>query len=119
MSDCRSARSKNLKVKQELNNELPLIIYNETFKILLMLIPILVSVALIVWFDRRVWGFVQKRRGPNVVGPFGLFQTLADALKYIFKEIIIPASSNKVVFILAPISNNDFGLISLGSNSPK
>ena len=79
------------------------IIYNESFKILLMLIPILVSVALIVWFDRRVWGFVQKRRGPNVVGPFGLFQTLADALKYIFKEIIIPASSNKVVFILAPI----------------
>jgi len=50
-----------------------------------------------------VWAFVQKRRGPNVVGPFGLFQSLADALKYIFKEIIIPASSNKVIFILAPI----------------
>ena len=79
------------------------ILYNETYKILLLLVPILVSVALIVWFDRRVWGFVQKRRGPNVVGPFGLFQTLADALKYIFKEIIIPASANKVVFIIAPI----------------
>ena len=79
------------------------IIYSETYKILLLLIPILVSVALIVWFDRRVWGFVQKRKGPNVVGPFGLFQTLADALKYIFKEVIIPASANKVVFILAPI----------------
>ena len=78
-------------------------IYNETYKILLLIVPILVSVALIVWFDRRVWGFVQKRKGPNVVGPFGLFQTLADALKYIFKEIIIPASSNKIVFILAPI----------------
>ena len=78
-------------------------IYNETYKILLLLIPILVSVAMIVWFDRRVWGFVQKRKGPNVVGPFGLFQTLADALKYIFKEIIIPASANKVVFVLAPI----------------
>ena len=78
-------------------------IYNETYKILLLLIPILVSVALIVWFDRRVWGFVQKRKGPNVVGPFGLFQTVADALKYIFKEIIIPASANKAVFILAPI----------------
>jgi NADH-quinone oxidoreductase subunit H len=50
-----------------------------------------------------VWAFVQKRRGPNVVGPFGLFQSLADALKYIFKEIIIPSSSNKVIFILAPI----------------
>ena len=71
-------------------------IYNETYKILLLLVPILVSVALIVWFDRRVWGFVQKRKGPNVVGPFGLFQTLADALKYIFKEIIIPASANKL-----------------------
>ena len=78
-------------------------IYNETYKILLLLVPILVSVALIVWFDRRVWGFVQKRKGPNVVGPFGLFQTLAEALKYILKEIIIPASANKIVFILAPI----------------
>ena len=79
------------------------ILFNEIFKILLLLLPILVSVAMIVWFDRRVWGFVQKRRGPNVVGPLGLFQTLADALKYIFKEIIIPASANKIVFILAPI----------------
>ena len=79
------------------------ILYKEVYKILLLLIPILVSVALIVWFDRRVWGFIQKRRGPNVVGPFGLFQTLADALKYMFKEIIIPASANKVIFILAPI----------------
>jgi len=80
-----------------------IVLYNEVYKILFLLIPILVSVAMIVWFDRRVWGFVQKRKGPNVVGPFGLFQTLADALKYIFKEIIIPASSNKVIFILAPI----------------
>ena len=79
------------------------IFLNEVFKISLLLIPILVSVAIIVWFDRRVWGFVQKRKGPNVVGPFGLLQTLADALKYIFKEIIIPASANKIVFILAPI----------------
>ena len=79
------------------------IFYEEVYKILFLLVPILVSVALIVWFDRRVWAFVQRRKGPNVVGPYGLFQTLADALKYIFKEIIIPASSNKIVFILAPI----------------
>ena len=72
----------------------------EIYKILFMLVPILVSVAMIVWLDRRVWGLVQKRKGPNVVGPFGLLQTLADALKYIFKEIIIPSSSNKVIFIL-------------------
>ena len=66
------------------------IVAEETYKILFLLVPILVAVALIVWLDRRVWAFVQKRRGPNVVGPFGLFQSLADALKYIFKEIIIP-----------------------------
>ena len=70
-----------------------------------------VSVAMIVWLDRRVWGLVQKRKGPNVVGPFGLFQTLADALKYIFKEIIIPASANKVVFILAPIVTMTLALV--------
>ncbi|MDA1197832.1 MAG: NADH-quinone oxidoreductase subunit H, partial [Proteobacteria bacterium] len=61
---------------------------SEFYKIAFILIPLLVSVALIVWLDRRIWGAVQKRKGPNVVGPFGLLQTLADALKYIFKEII-------------------------------
>ena len=84
---------------------------NEIYKILFLIIPILVSVAMIVWLDRRVWGLVQKRRGPNVVGPFGLFQTLADALKYIFKEIIIPASANKTIFILAPIITMTLALV--------
>ena len=79
------------------------ILGQEIYKILFLVVPVLVSVAMIVWLDRRVWGLVQKRKGPNVVGPFGLLQTIADALKYIFKEIIIPASANKVVFILAPI----------------
>ena len=84
---------------------------NEIYKIIFLVIPILVSVAMIVWLDRRVWGLVQKRRGPNVVGPFGLFQTLADALKYIFKEIIIPASANKPIFILAPIITMTLALV--------
>jgi len=84
---------------------------NEIYKIIFMLLPVLVSVALIVWLDRRVWAFVQKRRGPNVVGPLGLLQTLADALKYIFKEIIIPASADKVMFILAPIITLTLSLI--------
>jgi len=88
------------------------ILFSETYKILFLLAPVLVSVALIVWLDRRVWAFVQKRKGPNVVGPFGLFQSLADALKYIFKEIIIPASSNKIIFILAPIVTMTLALIS-------
>jgi NADH-quinone oxidoreductase subunit H len=87
------------------------IIFQETYKILFLLVPVLVSVAMIVWLDRRVWAFVQKRQGPNVVGPFGLLQSLADALKYIFKEIIIPASSNKIIFILAPIITMTLALI--------
>ncbi len=88
-----------------------LLLFNEVYKILFLLVPVLVSVAMIVWLDRRVWAFVQKRRGPNVVGVFGLLQSLADALKYIFKEIIIPASSNKVIFILAPIVTMTLALI--------
>ncbi|WP_440670351.1 NADH-quinone oxidoreductase subunit NuoH [Candidatus Pelagibacter sp. HIMB1483] len=87
------------------------IIFQETYKILFLLVPVLVSVAMIVWLDRRVWAFVQKRQGPNVVGPFGLLQSLADALKYIFKEIIIPASSNKIIFILAPIITMTLALV--------
>ncbi len=88
------------------------IIFLETYKILFLLIPVLVAVAMIVWLDRRVWAFVQKRRGPNVVGPFGLLQSLADALKYLFKEIIIPSTSNKVIFILAPIITMTLALMS-------
>ncbi len=86
-------------------------VFEEVYKILFLLVPVLVSVAMIVWLDRRVWAFVQKRQGPNVVGPFGLLQSLADALKYIFKEIIIPSSSNKVIFILAPIVTMTLALI--------
>ena len=88
------------------------IVFQEVYKILFLLVPVLVSVAMIVWLDRRVWAFVQKRQGPNVVGPFGLLQSVADALKYMFKEIIIPSSSNKVIFILAPIVTMTLALIS-------
>jgi NADH-quinone oxidoreductase subunit H len=87
------------------------IVFEEVYKILFLLVPVLVSVAMIVWLDRRIWAFVQKRQGPNVVGPFGLLQSLADALKYIFKEMIIPSSSNKIIFILAPIVTMTLALI--------
>ena len=87
------------------------LLFIETYKIFFLLIPILVSIAMVIWLDRRVWAFVQKRRGPNVVGPFGLFQSFADFLKYIFKEMIIPASSNKIIFILAPIVTMTLALI--------
>ena len=88
------------------------IIFSETYKILFLLVPVLVSIAMVVWLDRRIWAFVQKRQGPNVVGPFGLLQSLADALKYIFKEVIIPSSANKSIFILAPIVTMTLALIS-------
>ena len=112
MSECRQIKEQTFKTGQIINDR----IYTsfglfEVYKILFVLVPILVSVAMIVWLDRRVWGLVQKRKGPNVVGPFGLLQTLADALKYIFKEIIIPASANKAVFILAPIITMTLALI--------
>ena len=87
------------------------IIFFDSLKIIALLLPVLIAVALIVWVDRRIWGLVQLRKGPNVVGPFGLFQTLADALKYIFKEIIIPAGANKVIFILAPVVTMSLALL--------
>ena len=63
------------------------IVFEELYKILFLLIPVLVSVAMIVWLDRRVWAFVQKRQGPNVVGPFGLLQSEADAVNNFIKFI--------------------------------
>ena len=92
--------------------EYVIIVFEQVYKILFLLVPVLVSVAMVVWLDRRVWAFVQKRQGPNVVGPFGILQSLADALKYIFKEMIIPSSSNKVIFVLAPIVTMTLALIS-------
>ncbi|MCY4445515.1 MAG: NADH-quinone oxidoreductase subunit NuoH [Rhodobacteraceae bacterium] len=64
---------------------------------------VLISLIFLVYGDRKIWAAVQMRRGPNVVGPFGLLQTFADFFKYVFKEIIIPAGSDRVVFILAPL----------------
>jgi NADH-quinone oxidoreductase subunit H len=64
---------------------------------------LLVVIAFILYADRKVWAAVQMRRGPNVVGPFGLWQSFADLLKFVFKEVIIPAGSNKGIFLLAPL----------------
>lgn len=72
-------------------------------KILLITLPLLLCVAYLTYAERRVIGLMQMRRGPNVVGPFGLLQPIADAVKLMFKEVIVPTPANKVVFILAPM----------------
>ena len=72
-------------------------------KIMVVIGPLLIAVAYLTLAERRVIGFMQLRKGPNVVGPFGLFQPFADALKLMAKETILPAGANKVVFILAPM----------------
>jgi NADH-quinone oxidoreductase subunit H len=70
---------------------------------LALLVAVLVSVAYIVYADRKIWAAVQMRRGPNVVGPWGLFQSFADMLKFVFKEVVIPDGANKGVFLIAPL----------------
>src|SRR5476651_1564311 len=70
---------------------------------LLLLVCLLVGVAYIIYADRKIWAAVQMRRGPNVVGPWGLLQSFADLLKFVLKEPVIPAGANKGVFLLAPL----------------
>ena len=66
---------------------------------------VMVSLLFLVYSDRKVWAAVQMRRGPNVVGAFGLLQTVADALKYVMKEVVVPAGADKTVFMLAPLTS--------------
>ena len=68
-----------------------------------MLVVLLIAIAYILLADRKIWAAVQMRRGPNVVGPWGLFQSFADLLKFVLKEPVIPSSANKGVFLLAPL----------------
>src|SRR5258708_35892483 len=76
---------------------------SQAIVILILAVSLLVMVAFILLFDRKVWAAVQMRRGPNVVGLFGLLQSFADLIKFVLKEIIIPAGANKGVFFIAPI----------------
>ena len=71
--------------------------------ILVICLVLMLGVAAVILADRKVWAAVQMRRGPNVVGPFGLLQTIADAVKFLLKEVIVPAGANKVIFFLAPL----------------
>jgi NADH-quinone oxidoreductase subunit H len=70
---------------------------------ILLLVTLLIFVAYILYADRKIWAAVQLRRGPNVVGPWGLLQSFADLLKFVFKEPVIPSGANKGIFILAPL----------------
>ena len=72
-------------------------------KIFSFVMPVLISVALLVCLERKVLGAVQLRRGPNVVGPFGILQSIADVIKLITKENLLPSNSNKFLFIFAPM----------------
>ena len=74
-------------------------------------VPLLVAVAYMTYVDRKVWAAVQLRKGPNVVGPFGLLQSFADLIKFVLKEVIIPAGANKTVFLLAPIITLTLALV--------
>ena len=83
----------------------------------LFVLVLLLSLAFLLLMDRKVWAAVMMRKGPNVVGPFGLLQSFADFGKFLLKEIIIPAGANKTVFLLAPILRV-FGPASLGAFAP-
>ena len=91
-------------------NALELIFFT-ILKILLIIIPLLIMIAYLTFFERKVIGYMQLRRGPNVVGPFGLFQPLADGIKLLTKETIIPSNSNKVVFLFAPVLTFSLALL--------
>ena len=71
--------------------------------ILLIALPLMLAVAMIIYVDRKVWAAINLRRGPNVVGPFGLLQSFADGLKVFLQETIIPSAANKGLFLIAPI----------------
>jgi NADH-quinone oxidoreductase subunit H len=83
--------------------ELGWIIAIITLQSVALLVAVLISVSFLIYFDRKVWAAVMMRRGPNVVGPWGILQSFADLLKFALKEVIIPDSANKGVFVLAPI----------------
>src|SRR5512145_3422622 len=71
--------------------------------ILLIALPLMLAVAMVIYAERKIWAAIALRRGPNVVGPWGLLQSFADGLKVFLKETIIPSSANKGLFLIAPI----------------
>ncbi|MBT6442147.1 MAG: NADH-quinone oxidoreductase subunit NuoH [Alphaproteobacteria bacterium] len=79
--------------------------------VLAIVVPLLLMVAFVTYFERKVWGLMQVRKGPNVVGPFGLLQPIADGLKMLMKETIIPAGASRALFLMAPMVTFTLGMI--------
>jgi NADH-quinone oxidoreductase subunit H len=99
-----------LELWNTLPHEVQFIVQTLAF-VLLFVLPFLLAIAFTVYFDRKIWAAMQMRRGPNVVGPFGLLQSFADGLKLFFKETILPAGSDKTVFLLAPVTAFSLALV--------
>ena len=92
-------------------NNLVMELLIDVLKIVAIILPLLIFIAYLTYFERKVIGFMQLRKGPNVVGPFGLFQPFADGIKLLTKETIVPSNSNKFLFILSPIITFTLALI--------
>ncbi len=93
---------------------LPELLQSQVWTVILIMaivLPLLLAVAFVVYFDRKIWAAIQLRRGPNVVGPFGLLQSFADGLKLLFKETLVPADANKGIFFIAPVVTFSLALI--------
>mgnify|MGYP001392347446 FL=1 len=94
-----------------ISSETLILLATFSLKALIVIIPLFLSMAFLLYFDRKIWAAVQLRRGPNVVGAFGLLQSFADFFKLVLKEIVIPAGSDRIIFILAPLITFVLGLV--------
>ncbi len=94
-----------------ISSETLILLATFSLKALFVIIPLFLSMAFLLYFDRKIWAAVQLRRGPNVVGAFGLLQSFADFFKLVLKEIVIPAGSDRIIFILAPLITFVLGVV--------
>ena len=94
-----------------ISSETLILLATFSLKALIVIIPLFLSMAFLLYFDRKIWAAVQLRRGPNVVGAFGLLQSFADFFQLVLKDIVIPAGSDRIIFILAPLITFVLGVV--------